>query len=74
MALDTVITPLKPILTAVGQSAVDAIINANPNLSEEELRDKLKESKIGGKRYPVIRIKLTAKSGVRFWKFYEKFF
>ncbi|QGO66405.1 hypothetical protein Psal073_01357 [Piscirickettsia salmonis] len=69
-----ILAPLNPILAAASQSAVDALLNANPDISEEELRARLKEVRIGGKRYPVIRIKLTKNTGVKFWKFYENFF
>ncbi|MGJ3500041.1 hypothetical protein PsalN5692_01879 [Piscirickettsia salmonis] len=69
-----ILAPLNPILAAASESAIDALLSASPDISEEDLRAKLKESKVGGKKYPVIRIKLTKNTGVKFWKFYENFF
>ncbi|ODN41635.1 hypothetical protein [Piscirickettsia litoralis] len=72
--ISAVLAPLKPLLAAGGQSFVDALLNANPDISEEELREKLKSSTAGVRKYPVIRIKLSQGIGVKFWKMYEDFF
>ncbi|ODN42568.1 hypothetical protein [Piscirickettsia litoralis] len=66
--------PMKPILAAAAETAIDAILSENRDISEEKLREELRASHSNQKTYPVIRIELAKESGLTFWKFYEKFF